>query len=51
MYDIFISYKNSDENSQLTEDYSIASKLYDFLTEAGYKVFFSKALSQQMVDF
>ncbi len=48
MYDIFISYKNSDENSQLTEDYSIASKLYDFLTEAGYKVFFSKKSLQEI---
>jgi hypothetical protein len=40
-YDIFISFKNSDENGNRTKDSVIAEKLYEILTNKGYKVFFS----------
>ena len=40
-YDIFISFKASDENGNNTKDYFEASNLYSFLTSNGYKVFFS----------
>ena len=41
MYDIFISYKHTNEFGELTEDYKIAEKLYNVLTNTGYKVFFA----------
>lgn len=41
MYDIFISYKHTDENRNVTDDYAIAEELYNGLISAGYKVFFS----------
>ncbi len=40
-YQIFISYKHTDEYGRITDDYAIAKKLYNVLTEAGYSVFFS----------
>lgn len=41
-FDIFISYKETDSNGSRTEDSVRAQRLYDLLTEAGYKVFFSR---------
>ena len=40
-HDVFISFKNSDENGCQTKDSEIANKLYDFLTDKGLRVFFS----------
>lgn len=40
-YDIFISFKASDNENKETEDLAELNKLYEFLTDAGYKVFFS----------
>ncbi len=40
-YDIFICYKEKDENNERTIDSVLAENLYDALTEKGYKVFFS----------
>ena len=41
-YDIFICYKETDENGERTVDSVIAQDLYDVLTEKGYKVFFAR---------
>ena len=41
-YDIFICYKETDENGDRTVDSLIAQDTYDALTEKGYKVFFSR---------
>lgn len=41
-YDIFICYKETDENGSRTIDSVIAQDVYDALTEKGYKVFFSR---------
>lgn len=41
-FDIFICYKETDENKQRTQDSVIAQDLYNNLTKEGYKVFFSK---------
>ena len=41
-FDIFISYKETDANGNRTKDSIEAQKLYEKLTEAGYKVFFSR---------
>ncbi|MBR6693806.1 MAG: TIR domain-containing protein [Clostridia bacterium] len=41
-FDIFISYKETDANGNRTKDSIEAQKLYERLTEAGYKVFFSR---------
>ena len=41
-YDIFICYKETDENGQRTLDSVLAQDLYDALTEKGYRVFFSR---------
>ena len=41
-YDIFISYKATDENGEKTEDSIIARNIYDKLVEQNYKVFFSE---------
>ena len=40
-YDIFISFKASDETGSNTKDYIEATNLHSFLREKGYKVFFS----------
>lgn len=42
-YDIFISYKHSDENGNETKDLSIAKELYENLVNLGYSVFFSSS--------
>lgn len=41
-YDVFICYKESDENGNRTKDSVLANELYYELEEAGYKVFFSR---------
>ena len=41
-FDIFISYKETDANGNRTKDSVEAQKLYEKLTEEGYKVFFSR---------
>lgn len=41
-YDIFICYKETDENGDRTLDSVLAQELYDALTEKGYRVFFSR---------
>ena len=40
-YDVFISFKNSDENGQQTIESATAKRLYDFLKAKGLCVFFS----------
>lgn len=41
-YDVFICYKETDENGQRTRDSALAQDVYYGLTEQGYKVFFSR---------
>lgn len=41
-YDIFICYKETDENGERTIDSLIAQDIYDMLTENKYRVFFSR---------
>ncbi len=41
-YDIFICYKETDENGDRTVDSVIAQDVYSQLTEKGYRVFFSR---------
>lgn len=41
-FDVFICYKETDENGQRTIDSVIAQDMYSALTQKGYKVFFSR---------
>ena len=41
-YDIFICYKETDDNGQRTLDSVMAQDVYDALTQKGYRVFFSR---------
>ncbi len=41
-YDVFICYKETDENGDRTVDSVIAQDVYDALMERGYRVFFSR---------
>lgn len=41
-YDIFISFKDKDENGNRTLDSALAQELYVALTNKGYRVFFSR---------
>lgn len=41
-YDIFICYKETDENGERTNDSVIAQEIYDKLIEKSYKVFFAR---------
>ena len=41
-FDIFICYKETDDNGQRTNDSVIAQEIYEHLIEKGYKVFFSR---------
>ena len=41
-YDIFICYKETDENGERTPDSVMAQEVYEALTEKGYRVFFSR---------
>ncbi|MBQ7653063.1 MAG: TIR domain-containing protein [Clostridia bacterium] len=42
VYDIFISYKDTDDRGDRTEDSLLAYHLYDRFTKEGYKVFYSR---------
>ncbi len=48
-FDIFISYKETDSNGDRTKDSIEAQKLYEKLTQAGYKVFFSRITLEDKV--
>ena len=41
-FDIFICYKETDENGKRTSDSVMAQEIYDELIDKGYKVFFSR---------
>lgn len=41
-YDVFISYKRTAEDNSLTQDSKVARKLYFFLKDKGFKVFFAE---------
>jgi len=41
-FDIFICYKETDENGNRTEDSVLGQDIYDALTSRGYKVFFAR---------
>ncbi len=41
-YDIFICYKETDEDGNRTEDSVLSQEIYDALTEKGQRVFFSR---------
>ncbi len=41
-FDIFICYKETDENGGRTQDSVLAQDIYDALTKEGYRVFFSR---------
>ncbi len=41
-FDIFICYKESDENNKRTEDSALAHHIYNELTHHGYKVFYAR---------
>ena len=41
-FDIFLCYKETDENGSRTKDSVLATDLYHALTKAGYRVFFSR---------
>ena len=47
-YEVFISYKCSDEYGNKTPDFAIAHELYTALTEMGYRVFFSSNTLEQL---
>lgn len=40
-FDVFICYKETDENGERTRDCAIAEELYDKLTSAGFRVFYA----------
>ena len=48
-YDIFISYKETDEFNGRTEDSVLAQEIYDKLTEEGYRVFLSRVSLSSVV--
>lgn len=47
-YDIFISFKKTDERGKTTQDWEIANELYGYLTSLGYSVFFSDNTLEQI---
>lgn len=47
-YEIFISYKCSDEEGNRTRDFAIAQELYLALTDMGYSTFFSSNTLEQI---
>ncbi len=47
-YEIFISYKCSDEEGNRTRDFTIAQELYLALTDMGYSTFFSSNTLEQI---
>lgn len=48
-FDVFISYKETDLNGNRTKDSINAYELYKYLTQNGYKVFFSRVTLQNKV--
>lgn len=48
-FDIFISYKETDQNGSRTKDSVAAQKIYEQLVSAGYKVFFSRITLEDKV--
>ena len=48
-FDVFICYKESDENGQRTKDSLLAQDIYYQLTDAGYRVFFSRITLEDKV--
>ncbi len=47
-FDVFICYKESDDNGQRTRDSMMAQDVYYQLTDQGYKVFFSRITLEDM---
>lgn len=47
-FDVFICYKESDENGERTRDSLMAQDVYYQLTEKGYRVFFSRITLEDM---
>lgn len=47
-YEVFISYKHSDEQGNRTIDFAIAQELYTTLTNMGYHTFFSSNTLEQL---
>lgn len=47
-YDVFISFKHTDEFGEITKDSKIAKELYILLTNMGYSVFFSEQSLEQI---
>lgn len=45
-FDVFICYKETDENGKRTRDSVLAQEMYNELTEEGFKVFFSRITLQ-----
>ena len=48
MYDVFISFKNTDENGVRTEDSYIAEQLYESFKSQGFKVFYSNKVLNEV---
>jgi len=48
-YDIFICFKDTDEDGKRTKDSQLATKIYDNLTGKGYRVFFSRVTLKSKV--
>ena len=48
-FDVFICYKESDENGERTRDSLMAQDVYYQLTDQGYRVFFSRITLEDMV--
>ncbi len=48
-FDVFISYKELDENGKRTKDSVLAQDIYYQLTEQGYRVFFSRITLEDVV--
>ena len=48
MYDIFISFKNNDENNERTEDSYIAEQLYDCFKAQGFNCFYSNKVLNEV---
>ena len=49
-YDVFISYKDKDDNNERTPDSYEAESLYNYLTQQGFKVFFSRQVLKEYVS-
>nr|MCR4867051.1 toll/interleukin-1 receptor domain-containing protein [Lachnospiraceae bacterium] len=48
-FDVFICYKETDQNGGRTQDSVLAQDIYDQLSEKGYKVFFSRITLEDKV--